>query len=189
MPSLGQYHDFLRDMDESCARLEGTVVERCPSECSDCCGPQTVHPVEAYAILKGSGPLRLWRKGGDHPAERCTFLSAARTCRIYPVRPFLCRARGVPVFARSIGGGWVRDCCQKKRFLAGPGQGSAAGALGLRLEQWKARLNSVNEAFCESNAIPNRPIRLSDLFRAPWVYFALFEYEKPAPQASGLSMA
>jgi hypothetical protein len=189
MPSLCHYHEFLRDMDESCGSLEGVVVEKCPSGCSDCCGPQTVHPVEAYAILKGVGPLRSWRKDGERPVARCAFLTAVRTCRIYPVRPFVCRARGVPALTRAVGGELIRDCCQKKRFLAGSTGIAAANALGLRLDQWKARLNRLNEAFCQSNAIPNRPIRLSDLFRAPWVYFALFEYVKPSSRDPGLSMA
>jgi hypothetical protein len=189
VPSLDEYRNFISEVDGSCAQLEGSIVERCPAGCSECCGPQTVHPVEAYAILKGAGPLRAWRKGGDQPAERCTFLSAECACRIYPARPFLCRARGVPALHRAAEGGWVRDCCPKKRFLAGHERYSKANAFGLHLEQWKARLNRVNDAFCLTNAIPNRPIRLADLFRAPWIYFALFEYVRPTSQEPGLSMA
>lgn len=83
---------------------------KCGLGCSQCCtAGLTVFPVEAQLILDWFSRLSeyerealkvQWRgKSGEKQTsdfKRCTFL-IENACSIYPVRPVLCRAQGLPM--------------------------------------------------------------------------------------------
>jgi hypothetical protein len=43
--------------------------------------------------------------------EPCAFLDVAGRCRIYPVRPVICRSHGLPLAIPDENGGSRGDCC------------------------------------------------------------------------------
>jgi uncharacterized protein len=69
---------------------------RCRRGCAPCCDDDlTVFEVEAELIhrfLRASREL-----GPPHPAGRCAFLDAELGCRVYAVRPYVCRTQGLPL--------------------------------------------------------------------------------------------
>jgi len=79
------------------------VIERklpfalqCGRGCSGCCADGiTVFDVEADAI-RAAHP-ELLERGTPHPEGKCAFLDAAGACRIYDVRPYVCRTQGLPL--------------------------------------------------------------------------------------------
>jgi hypothetical protein len=150
MEGLQPYHAFLDDLDAEIASVDPVASERCQG----CRGELTVLPLEALAILAGSGPLRRWHRGerstGDSahgPGSRsCAFLAPDSSCRIYALRPFACRVEGLPA--------------QRQ----GP---------------WRARLHRLSDEFRLRYGIPQFPITLADLFRAARTYMAFFGQAVP----------
>lgn len=83
---------------------------QCASGCSDCCHVRlTITRVEADAIRAAVAAMPPERRAAladvAHP-ERCAALDAAGRCKIYEVRPVVCRSHGAPI---RIGGA-VQSC-------------------------------------------------------------------------------
>ena len=68
----------------------------CARGCSGCCVDElTVFEVEAERIRRGAAALLADTE--PHPPGRCAFLGAEGECRIYAVRPYVCRTQGLPL--------------------------------------------------------------------------------------------
>jgi uncharacterized protein len=161
---LPDYQDFIHDLAQELDRVEaelagwGASGTPCAPGCSDCCRAMTVLPLEACAILRDAGPAAE-SVHSDPSQDACPFLSEERRCRVYPVRPFLCRTRGVPIVYVNGDGELRSAACQKRGFPA------LSGLPGVRLELWNARLFRLNESFCEARGISSGRIRLCELPR------------------------
>jgi len=87
---------------------------QCASGCSDCCRVRlTITGVEAAAIRAHvtTWPAEQRRAlAVTGPDDRCAALDAAGRCRIYPVRPLVCRSHGVPIRLRRGGLPVVEAC-------------------------------------------------------------------------------
>ncbi|MBA3394307.1 MAG: YkgJ family cysteine cluster protein [Deltaproteobacteria bacterium] len=78
---------------------------RCQTGCSDCCHVRlTITEVEAAAIRSAVARWPAERRAAladVGPPDRCAALDAAGRCRIYEVRPVVCRSHGVPIRLRD----------------------------------------------------------------------------------------
>jgi len=74
---------------------------QCASGCADCCHARlTITATEATAIRAevATWPASQRRALADvGPADRCAALGPDDRCKIYAVRPLVCRSHGVPV--------------------------------------------------------------------------------------------
>lgn len=81
-------------VDEAAAKLAAVHRDRlaCKRGCIGCCVDElTVFEIEAERIRRFMGPLE------PHPPGRCAFLSEDGACRVYEVRPYVCRTQGLPL--------------------------------------------------------------------------------------------
>lgn len=97
------------DREASAVATKHGARLRCARGCSACCVDElTVFEVEADAIRRAHGDLL--SDGVPHPAGACAFLDDEGACRIYAVRPYVCRTQGLPL--RWFGDdGEYRDIC------------------------------------------------------------------------------
>jgi uncharacterized protein len=108
---------------------------RCAAGCDGCCRTRlTVTRVEADAIAAHVAALPAAERAAlaaaaardpDPAAPRCAALDDAGRCRIYDVRPIVCRSHGVPIRLRSARGLPVVDACQLNFTARGPGAADA----------------------------------------------------------------
>lgn len=69
---------------------------RCGRGCAACCvDGLTVFEVEAERIREGAAALLSTAEPG--PAGACAFLDADGACRVYALRPYVCRTQGLPL--------------------------------------------------------------------------------------------
>lgn len=91
--------DALHDeVDRRAAALAARHAARmaCARGCFGCCVDDlTVFEVEAERIRRGASELLA--TGTPHPAGRCAFLGSEGECRIYALRPYVCRTQGLPL--------------------------------------------------------------------------------------------
>jgi len=95
--SVKQFH---RDIDtrvaEIVARNHGRL--KCGRGCSGCCDDNiTVFEVEANQIRSAAHHRQLLATGMPHPDGACAFLDHEGMCRVYDVRPYVCRTQGLPL--------------------------------------------------------------------------------------------
>ena len=86
------------DVDRRAAALAARHAARmaCARGCSGCCvDGLTVFEVEAERIRRGAAELLA--SGTPHPPGRCAFLGSEGECRIYALRPYVCRTQGLPL--------------------------------------------------------------------------------------------
>jgi len=66
---------------------------QCANGCAGCCQDGlSVFKIEAELIREAYGPLL--DSGAAHPLGACAFLDENKSCRIYDVRPLVCRTQG-----------------------------------------------------------------------------------------------
>lgn len=79
---------------EVAAKNKGRL--HCERGCSGCCVDDlTVFEVEA-ARIRAVHP-ELLKSGVPHAAGACAFLDSEGACRVYDVRPYVCRTQGLPL--------------------------------------------------------------------------------------------
>jgi Fe-S-cluster containining protein len=85
----------------------------CRRGCFDCCVDGiTVFEVEAERIRTGAAELLATAQ--PHPPGRCAFLGGEGECRIYALRPYVCRTQGLPLrWLDEERGVELRDICPK----------------------------------------------------------------------------
>jgi Fe-S-cluster containining protein len=92
---LDEIHD---DVDRRALALAELHRARlaCRRACAACCVDGiTVFEVEAEKIRQGA-PVLL-AAGEPHAAGGCAFLGSEGECRIYALRPYVCRTQGLPL--------------------------------------------------------------------------------------------
>lgn len=169
---LLQYEQLLQKVDAHAARVtEAHGAElACRPGCSGCCHRSlTVFPLEAARIAAWVAQEGLAEPTeGDalvHPltvvadSEPCAFLDPAGRCRVYPVRPLICRSHGLPL-AVPEGDGLRGDVCPLN-FEGGLGGVPSSDFLSL------ATLNTVlaalNAAFVASTGVRDVRMPLAEL--------------------------
>ncbi len=93
--TVGGFH---REVDERAQAVAEQHRGRlqCRRGCSGCCvDGLTVFEVEAAQIRARHGELLA--NGVPRPPGACAFLDAEGACRIYEVRPYVCRTQGLPL--------------------------------------------------------------------------------------------
>lgn len=86
------------EIERACAPLRARHAERlaCRLGCTACCTDDlTVFEVEAERIVFAHADLL--EHGEPHPPGACAFLAGDGACRIYDVRPQVCRTQGLPL--------------------------------------------------------------------------------------------
>ena len=108
------------EVDSRAAALAAThgAKLQCRRGCSACCVDEiTVFEVEADRIRAAAAPLLA--AGEPHPAGRCAFLGAEGECRIYAVRPYVCRTQGLPLrWIDEEAEAEYRDVCELNEAVA-----------------------------------------------------------------------
>lgn len=85
-------------VDELAAPLVAMHREKlaCKAGCADCCVDNlTVFRIEAARIEAAHAALLA--DEAPHPEGACAFLDAEGRCRVYEVRPYVCRTQGLPL--------------------------------------------------------------------------------------------
>lgn len=88
---------FHAAVDEAARPVERANAERltCAAGCADCCvDGLTVFAIEADEIARHHAAVL---EEAPHPEGGCAFLDAAKRCRIYEHRPYVCRTQGLPL--------------------------------------------------------------------------------------------
>src|SRR5687768_4689654 len=92
---LDQLHDDVSERAAALALLHQARMQ-CKRGCFGCCVDGiTVFEVEAEKIRRGAAELLA--SGTPHAPGRCAFLGAEGECRIYELRPYVCRTQGLPL--------------------------------------------------------------------------------------------
>ncbi|HEX6160426.1 MAG TPA: YkgJ family cysteine cluster protein [Thermoanaerobaculia bacterium] len=92
--SVDQLHE---DVDARAGELARWHAQRlqCRRGCFDCCVDDlSVFEVEADRIRAGAADVLA---STPHPEGRCAFLGSEGDCRIYALRPYVCRTQGLPL--------------------------------------------------------------------------------------------
>lgn len=150
--NLSDYRRLVARLDAHAERVtaawSGSL--RCREGCSDCCQRDlSVFAVEAANI-------RLWLAGhGLAPGgseDGCALLDEAGACRIYPVRPVICRTHGLPL-AISTDDGVSGDVCPLN-FDGGRGLAELPSEDFLSVQTMDTVLAAIDLAFTEAAGLP-----------------------------------
>jgi len=168
---FADYGRLVDKVDQHAARVHAEHAERlaCAAGCTGCCHRDlTVFPIEAARIrswLDGRTlePVTVPRPGaatlqllelGDAPTP-CAMLGADGLCRIYPVRPLICRTHGMPLAVEDDEGLYA-DVCPLS-FEGGAGLADLEQADFLVVGTLNTILAAVNAAYVEAtDADPER---------------------------------
>jgi Fe-S-cluster containining protein len=96
---LDEYRAVIAKVDAAVATISARAADAlaCRRGCDSCCAPGlSVLPVEAESIARH---LEAHHVPAGTRADRCTFLDDDGACRIYAVRPVLCRTHGLALKA------------------------------------------------------------------------------------------
>ncbi|MCP4868314.1 MAG: YkgJ family cysteine cluster protein [Proteobacteria bacterium] len=144
---LDDYRRLVARVDDHAERVTAAWSHRfaCRSGCSGCCQRSlSVAGVEASSIGAWIEEHGLAPEAGDgepfvspltvvNPDDvtPCAMLDAGGQCRIYPVRPVICRTHGLPVAISDGEGGKRGDTCPLNFTEAGLGEVPSADFLDL----------------------------------------------------------
>lgn len=174
---FADYERLVAKVDAHSTRITAARPDSfvCGAGCTGCCHRQlTVFPVEA-------GRIRAWLAGRSIPPdappplapsvleilelgpspEPCVMLDGAGQCRIYPVRPLICRTHGLPL-AVSDDEGLYADVCPLN-FDGGAGLGDLEQDDFLVLDTLNAILAAVNAAYVAATGEPEERVPLQTL--------------------------
>jgi Fe-S-cluster containining protein len=145
------------EVDRRAAALAAQHAARmaCARGCSGCCVDDlTVFEVEAERIRRGAPGLLA--TGTPHAPGRCAFLGSEGECRIYALRPYVCRTQGLPL--RWLDDAEMveyRDICELNDVAVETLEPEACWTLG-EVEERLARMQG-----------DGRRVALRELFTAP----------------------
>ena len=124
---------------------------RCAEGCSSCCQRDlSVFAVEAACIrlwLEEHGPV----PRGEGPG--CALLDERGACRIYPVRPIICRTHGLPLAVTQDDGSVAGDVCPLN-FDEGRGLAELPSGDFLSLQTVETLLAAIDLAFTAELGLP-----------------------------------
>jgi hypothetical protein len=187
--TLERYRSLLDRVDAAAREASAPGSAGVCGSCRACCGPLSLLPIEAHALLASGlldscAPEGAGRNGAPEGAGRngapegaaCPLLDD-RGCRAGGARPFACRVRGLPALHLNSSGDWTSAGCPL---------GSAAGDAGapVPLAEWTAQLFRLDREF--RARLASRPGRaaLADLCRSPGRYRALLSPADARPLVS-----
>ncbi|WP_051327740.1 YkgJ family cysteine cluster protein [Desulfatirhabdium butyrativorans] len=170
--ALAPYRNLIERIDAICRTItkEAGAAITCHDGCDACCEAIGVLPVEAVQIARHLDPSRLpdWEKihgimqhsESTPTASPCPFLHQHR-CRIYPVRPLICRTQGMAFLVEEEG---------EKRLVHCPrnfgGMSRFPAAMLIDLDRMNEYLIRINDHFLQEVAarLPER-IPLAEILR------------------------
>jgi uncharacterized protein len=93
---IDRYNDLRGYCDMFWKQVSGKfpMALACGSGCSTCCELQSVNFLEASVIARYCADNKVAPIRSSRPQSTCPFLTDGR-CRIYPVRPLICRTHGL----------------------------------------------------------------------------------------------
>jgi len=163
--ALAEYRQFIDRVDTICRQIAArtSAAITCHEGCDACCESIGVFPVEAVHIAlhlcpdQPPDPDRI-RSNSDlasrAPDAHCPFLETHR-CRIYPVRPLICRTQGMAFLVEEAGEKRLVHC--PKNFQ---GMTRFPAEMLIDLDKMNTYLIRINQAFLqemgEAFALPNR---------------------------------
>lgn len=161
---LTKYSTLLKEVDKAVADLTNRKFKNklhCKAGCSSCCMKFSVLPFEA-AVIQNNVNISVNVNQGVSAENECCSLLQDNLCRIYEVRPIICRTQGVPL-------GYIDD-------LAGTIEVSACHLNFpedvvlefddlLLMDEYNRRLAELNIEYCQLHDIePETRIELSSIF-------------------------
>jgi len=106
---VGALHDAVDGLTAPLEARHGAALH-CRRGCHGCCvDGLTVTRIEAERIAARYPSLLA--EGRPGPVGGCAFLDADGSCRVYDVRPYVCRTQGLPLRWATPDGGEARDVC------------------------------------------------------------------------------
>jgi len=176
---LDRYRDLLERMDEVARAVSPSGSPDACGGCRACCGPLSLLPLEACALLMSGALL-----DDAAPSGAACPVRDGDGGRAPAHRPFACRARGLPARQLSAEGDMVVGSCE--RAAAGLPGGNGRARNGRRpvapIDEWASELCRLDREFRGGTGIAPERIALVDLWRAPERYRALSD-------AGGLALA
>lgn len=159
---LAAYRTLIDRVDRAARLLGASGSADACGACRSCCGPLSLLPLEAYALL-ATGLL----DGAARPLrDGCPALDADG-CRLADARPFACRVRALPSLHLDAEGDWTTTGCPRGAAPA------PAGAAAAPVAAWAAELYRLDREFrARLGRDPGRA-EFADLARAPARYRAL----------------
>ena len=151
--NLSDYRRLVERLDAHAGRVTEAWSDAfaCAEGCSDCCQRDlSVFAVEAANIrawLEQHGPVPAGAGSG------CALLDERGACRIYPVRPVICRTHGLPLAIPDDAGGAVGDVCPLN-FDEGRGLSEVPAEDFLSLRTVETLLAAVDLAFTSKEGLP-----------------------------------
>jgi len=176
---LDDYRRFVDRVDDHAERVADAWSHRlaCRAGCAGCCQRTlSVSPVEAASIRRWIDEHGLAADSGGPPAyvspltivepeadQACAMLDSAGQCRIYPVRPVICRTHGLPVAVSDGEGGRHGDTCPLN-FTEAAGLGEVPSSDFLDLATLEVVLAAIDLRFSiAAGATPGERVPLARL--------------------------
>ncbi len=173
MSALADYERLLDRVDAHAARLHEARAQgfACAPGCSGCCHRQlSIFPIEAARIAAWIDDNSLADDAEGEPSvdpltvvedsAPCALLDTAGRCRIYPVRPIICRTHGLPL-AVPDGDGLRADVCPLN--FGDGGLAALSSTEFLALTPLNTVLAALNAAFVQNTGASPARVELVDL--------------------------
>lgn len=152
--ALAIYRQFIDRIDAICGQiaLRAASAITCEEGCDACCEAIGVLPVEAMhiALYLGSGPFpdpdHIRSNSGlvsRNPDAHCPFLEN-HSCRIYPVRPLICRTQGMAFLVEEAGERRLIHCPRNFQEMT-----RFPAEMLIDLDKMNAYLIRINQAFLQ----------------------------------------
>ena len=90
-----RFHDVVDELAAKVAAAHDGRL-RCRAGCSGCCSDD-LNVFELEADLIASRHPDVLEHEAPHPEGACAFLDGEGRCRVYDVRPYVCRTQGLPL--------------------------------------------------------------------------------------------
>lgn len=171
---FAHYERLLARIDAHGAQVVGRWRSEfaCRAGCSGCCHRQlSVFPVEAAHIRSwlsaeglaepGEGEAFVDPETAPPGSGPCSFLDEAGLCRIYPVRPLICRTHGLPLAVPDDDGGLRGDTCPLN--FRGEGLGALPSSDFLSLTPVNTLLAAVNAAWVAESGADGARVDLAEV--------------------------
>ena len=174
---LADYQRLVAKVDQHSSRVTAAYSEviACAVGCTGCCHRElSVFPVEAAAIRGWLGEASVPQVEVPRPEAHalailelgptptpCVMLDGEGLCRIYPVRPMICRTHGLPL-AVADDEGLYADVCPLS-FDGGAGLADLGEDDFLVVDTLNAILAAVNAAYVAATLSSDERVPLKDL--------------------------
>lgn len=154
------YTKLVFEIDKRVSELTAehfATVLQCAPGCSDCCMRFSVLPLEAALVRKR---LDTAEPFSSKEEIKCVMLSDD-LCRIYEIRPVICRTQGVPVAYIDEEAGAIEVSACQLNFAA---DYPLTHDHLLFMDQFNSRLYELNQQYCQTNGLePAQRIPITDL--------------------------